>query len=60
MSSKEPKEKHPIYIRLIVVAGVIFGFCVAECKESAVETKPKLQKIKSKLRKIFSTNTHVN
>ena len=46
MTSKEPKEKHSIYIRLIVFAGVAFGFCAAECKESVVETKTKLKKIK--------------
>jgi len=60
MAPKEPKEKHPLCIRIVVIAGVVFGFCVAECKESVVETKTKLQKIKSKLKKLFSTDTHVN
>jgi len=60
MTSKEPKEKHSIYIRLIVFAGVAFGFCAAECKESVVETKTKLKKIKLKIRKILRPDNHVN
>ena len=56
MANSKQKEKHSIYIRLLVVAGVIFGFCAAECKESAVETKTKIKKFKTKIKKVFRGN----
>ena len=49
--SRDKRDKPTLVIKLIVVAGITWGFVISELKEVVIDIKNKKEKIKSKIKK---------